>query len=101
VEIRDLGFHPYPDGMAAFWQDRRSKAGRADAQPEPAPGRGSAAPQELVRRIEAAEAERGVLEKRLAAALAAGDHDAGRRLGTRVDRLSRIIERLYEDLGRQ
>lgn len=119
VEIDDGGFTSWEGNFSEFWYRSGAAArrgafgakvsarggvearGRVRASDEAgAARRGSPAAADeaaLAARIETLEAERAGLEKRSAAALAAGDYRAARAAGTELDKLTRIIDRLYQE----
>jgi len=74
--------------LEAARRDARKRAGREAAA---ATGRTA----DLERRIGELESEKGELETKITASFTAGDHQEGRRLSNRLDRVSRMLEELY------
>lgn len=77
-------------------REERRRLGKAGK--ETAAGRERAA--DLERRIGELEDEKRAVEAKITEAFAAGDHQGGRRLAMRLDRVSRMLEELYGEWER-
>ncbi len=120
VEIDDCGFTSWEGNFSEFWYrsgaasrrgafgakasasggvEARGRARAADGAGKARRGGAEAAESgaALAARIEKLEEERTVLERRSTAALAAGDFRTARTAGAELDKLARIIDRLYAE----
>jgi ATP-binding cassette, subfamily F, member 3 len=107
VTIEQEGFAPFAGSFAQYWAARspgaearpdaeadrgRVAIGRHGAGQGTRAGRDTAA---LERRITEQEAEKLRLEKLVSEAFAAGDHQRGKALATRLERTARLLADLY------
>lgn len=118
VEIEDRGFTEYDGNFSEFWfrrygdSVRKLSGNSADLKTLRAAGAGAGPAEagdpvstgtnrvaDIEARIVTLEAERGDLEKKMAAAHGAGDLNLARDLGTRLAALAGRIEKLYAEWG--
>ncbi len=107
VTIEEQAFVPFPGTFSELWAMRQRPGG--ERRPRPPAGRAQAgrprppaAAPDIERRITEQEAEKLRLEKAMADALSAGEHQRGKSLGVRLDRTARLLDDLYrqwEELG--
>jgi len=101
VTIEDEGFAPFPGSFAEYWARRSTEGQGPREHARTAKGRGAGDARRLdaagiERRITEQEAEKLRLERLIGEAFAAGDHQAGKALGNRLDRTARLLADLYE-----
>ncbi len=106
VEVRDGRFESYSGNFTEYWSEHHaqpaSSAGRVatrrnerERAPRPVAANAPLSPSALQARIEEAERERGVLEKRVSDAFTRGDHREGTRAATLLERHRARLDELY------
>jgi ATP-binding cassette subfamily F protein 3 len=116
VEVRDGAFHRYPGEPDEFWQEwaassrevsgrvstrgqeHRSATRRAEARAA-TPGK-EVGDRELERRIKALEAEKVSVEEAVSGAFEQGEHQKGRTLSRRHERVLKLLDELYAERER-
>ncbi len=118
VEVRDRAFRRYPGEPLEFWSERgpvpaAARPAAARAAPARAATRGRERRREghagkraaplaaaIERRLEELERERADLERKLSEAFARGDHQGGKDLSRRHERIQKLIDGLYGEWER-
>jgi len=106
VEVREGRFASYTGNFSEYWAEHHAQpaasAGRIvtrrnerERTPRPATPSAQRRPSELQTRIEDAERERGVLEKRVSDAFTRGDHREGTRAATLLEQHRARLDELY------
>jgi len=110
VEVRDFGFHRYPGEPLDFWQEwsalTREVTGRVATRAQEhrkatsgAEGRGRSIQVDVIeRRITELEKEKAELEQSISRAFERGEHQKGRELSRRHERVLKLIDGLYAEL---
>lgn len=110
VEVRDGGFHRYPGEPLDFWQEwsagardltgRVSTRGQEHKRATVGGDRGKAADASAIEaRITALEKEKVEIEQAVARAFDRGEHQKGRDLSRRQERVLKLLDGLYEEWG--
>ena len=94
VEVRDQGLHRFAGGFSEFWAERKRR--RVDARGAES-GHRPVPEEPLEARIERLESEKVALERQVTRALQSGDRTLERRHASRLRRVVRQVERLYEE----
>jgi ATP-binding cassette subfamily F protein 3 len=116
VLVEDRGFTTFHGSFSEFWASRgasfgraagrietrraqvqRAQRGRTDADRARTDRAGAARIAELEARIATLEAEKRSLEEQISAAYTKGDHQQGRKLASRLERVSGMLAKGYAD----
>jgi ATP-binding cassette subfamily F protein 3 len=112
VEIDQCRFETFPGSFSEFWETRKPLLARGDgrvlsrrkqverARADRAGRQRTTHAADIERRIVEREAEKRQVEKEMAAAFASRDHQKGKQLAARLDRVARLLEDLYDQWER-